>query len=90
MQVAYAGAATQHDERAQRALVARYLDGVDQRDAQLRSLAAFRSSLLSLADAHAAAAAGARRPVAELLTVVEDRLDETRRIYQAMAREKGK
>lgn len=90
VQVAYANAATQHDERAQLAAIARYLDGVDQRDAQLRSLAAFRSSLLSLADAHSAAAAGARRPVAELLTIVDERLDETRRIYEAVAKERAK
>ncbi len=84
LQNAYATATERHDEALRRTTIASFLERVDRRDAQLRSLAAFRLSLLALADAHGAAAAGSRRPAAELLGVLERRLDETRDAYDAV------
>lgn len=83
-QRSYAAAATERSEARQRQIVADYLAGIDRRDAQLASLAALRSSLLGLADAHAAAAAGSRRPFEELLQDMRDRLDRTERTYEAI------
>ena len=86
LQNVYAGAAERKDDKLQRATIAAFLDRVDRRDAQLRSLAAFRLSLLALADAHSAAAAGSRRPAVELLALVERRLNETQDAYDAVAK----
>lgn len=83
VQRAYAAAATERNEARQRALVAEFLAATDRRDAQLRSLAALRSSLLALAAAHSAAAAGAPATVEGLLGSIEARLDETKRLYDA-------
>ena len=65
-------------------IVAEYLAGVDKRDAQLASLAGLRSSLLGLADAHTAAAAGSRRPFDEVLKDVNDRVVRTEATYRAV------
>lgn len=64
------------DEDSRRAIVTDYLTLLDRRQAQLASLASMKSSLLALADAHSAAAAGSKRPIGELLGIIEDRLDE--------------
>lgn len=85
-QRAYAVAATEKAEARQRQIVADYLAGIDRRDAQLAALAGLRSSLLGLADAHAAAAAGSRRPFDEVLKDVNQRLDRTEAAYQAIER----
>jgi hypothetical protein len=83
VQRAYAQAAEARNEADQRRLVGQFLAALDKRDAQLRSLAALRSSLLSLAAAHSAAAQGAPASVASLLQSIEERLDETKRLYDA-------
>lgn len=83
-QRSYAAAATDKAEPRQRQIVADYLAGIDKRDAQLATLARLRASLLALADAHAAAAAGSRRPFDEVLRDVNERLDATQRTYHAV------
>jgi hypothetical protein len=90
VQRSYAAAATERNEARQRQLVAEFLAAVDRRDAQLRSLAALRSSLLNLAAAHAAAAQGSPASMASLLASIEERLDETKRLYDAFEKEDGK
>ncbi|MES3110499.1 hypothetical protein [Sphingomonas aurantiaca] len=80
----YAVAATEKVDARQRQIVADYLAGVDKRDAQLASLAGLRSSLLGLADAHTAAAAGSRRPFDEVLKDVNDRVVRTEATYRAV------
>lgn len=89
LQNTYAVATEAKDERLQRATIATFLDRVEKRDAQLRSLAALRLSLLALADAHSAAAAGSGRPAAELLAVVEARLDQVREIHDELSKKEG-
>jgi len=83
-QRSYAAAATEKAEARQRQIVADYLAGIDRRDAQLASLATLRASLLGLADAHAAAAAGSPRPFDEVLRDVQDRLARTETTYKAI------
>lgn len=90
LQRSYAAAAEKRDEPRQRALAGEYLVALDRRQAQLGSLAALRSSLLALADAHTAAADGSRRPVGELLSVVEGRLDDVSRTTGEIEREGGR
>ena len=80
----YAVAATEKADARQRQIVADYLASVDRRDAQLSSLAGLRSSLLGLADAHTAAAAGSRRPFDEVLKDVNDRVARTEATYRAV------
>ncbi len=80
----YAVAATEKSEARQRQIVTDYLAGLDKRDAQLAALASLRSSLLSLADAHAAAAAGSHRPFEEVLRDVNDRVARTEATYRAL------
>jgi hypothetical protein len=87
---AYAAAAEAKDLPEQRALVSDYLAALDRRDAQLRSLASLRSSLLTLASAHGAAAAGAPASVNGLLSSIETRLDETKRLYEEFKKEEEK
>lgn len=83
-QTTYAQAATEKAEPRQRQIVAEYLAGIDRRDAQLAALANLRNSLLGLADAHSAAAAGSRRPFDEVLKDVDDRLERTETVYRAL------
>jgi hypothetical protein len=78
---AYAAAATSHDEAEQRRLIDLYLQGLDTRDAQLRSLANLRSSIINLGAAHSAAAKGSPATAGALIAQIERRLDETKRIY---------
>lgn len=80
----YAVAATEKADTRQRQIVADYLASVDRRDTQLSSLAGLRSSLLGLADAHTAAAAGSRRPFDEVLKDVNDRVARTEATYRAV------
>jgi len=80
----YATAASQKADARQRQIVADYLSGIDRRDAQLASLATLRASLLGLADAHTAAAAGSRRPFDEVLRDMRDRLGRTQKTYDAI------
>lgn len=75
----YAPAAEKGDEARQRALVADYLAALDRRDADLRSLSSLRASLISLADAHAAAAAGSAPGQMAVLEAIDRRLVEARR-----------
>lgn len=76
---AYATAAEKGDESRQRSLIADYLAGVDRRDADLRALASLRTSLLTLGDAHAAAAAGSAPGQAAVLDGIDRRLADMRR-----------
>lgn len=80
----YAVAASEKADARQRQIVADYLAGIDRRDAQLAGLATLRTSLLALADAHAAAAAGSARPFEEVLADVNDRLRRTEQTYLAV------
>lgn len=77
--VAYATAAEKGDEPRQRTLIAEYLVGVDKRAADLRALSALRVSLMALADAHAAAAAGSVPTQAAIIDGMDRRLADTRR-----------
>lgn len=78
------------DEDARRTIVVDYLSLLDRRQAQLASLASLRSSLLALADAHSAAAAGSKRPIGELLRIFETRLDEIVALSKSIEQESGK
>lgn len=78
------------DEDARRGIVTEYLTTLDRRQAQLASLASLRSSLLALADAHTAAAAGSPRPIGELLGIVEARLDEITALSKQIEKEPAK
>lgn len=78
------------DEDARRAIVADYLGQLDRRQAQLASLANLRASLLALADAHSAAAAGSKRPIGELLGVIDARLGEVLALSKAIDKETAK
>jgi hypothetical protein len=86
---AYAQAAEAHQEDRQRELIQEYLSGLAKRDAQLKSLANLRSSLVSLGAAHAAAASGAPATVGGLIAQIDYRLDETRRIYASLKKNNG-
>lgn len=81
---AYASAAEKGDEARQRLLVADYLAGVDRRDSDLRALAALRTSLLTLADAHSAAAAGSAATQAAIIAGIDRRLGDARRDIRAL------
>jgi hypothetical protein len=83
VRAAYAAAATARNEDEQRSIIAQYLASIDQRDAQLASLGALRSSILSLAAAHAAAAQGQGASFQGLLAAIGQRVDETERLYAA-------
>lgn len=85
----YAVAATEKADARQRQIVSDYLAGIDRRDAQLAGLAMLRSSLLSLADAHTAAAAGSARPFRDVLADVDDRLRRTEQTYLAVEKAGG-
>ena len=76
---AYATAAEKGDEGRQRVLIGEYLGGIDRRDADLRALASLRASLLGLADAHAAAAAGSAPSQAAIIAGIDRRLEDARR-----------
>ncbi|MFD1033133.1 hypothetical protein ACFQ15_00505 [Sphingomonas hankookensis] len=80
----YAVAATDKADARQRQIVSDYLTSIDRRDAQLDALAGLRSSLLGLADAHTAAAAGSRRPFDEVLKDVNERVARTEATYRAV------
>ena len=86
---AYALAATQHREQEQRKLIAEYLGALDRRDAQLRSLSNLRASIVNLAAAHSAAAKGAPLTVGTLIAQIEQRVDETKRIYASVTEKDG-
>jgi len=87
LQRAYAAAATNHDEASQQSIVNDYLSALNRRQAQLNDLAALRQSFLALADAYSAAADGSKRPVGELLDVIEGRLDEVRDLAKEIKEE---
>lgn len=90
-QRAYAVAVeAKRDEDARRAIVTDYLALLDRRQAQLATLADLRSSLLALADAHSAAAAGSRRPIGELLGVIDERLAEVLSLSRSIEKETAK
>lgn len=77
--IAYAAAAEKGDETRQRALAVDYLASIDRRDSDLKALAALRSSLLALADAHSAAAAGSAPTQAAIIDGIDRRLADARR-----------
>jgi hypothetical protein len=90
-QRAYAQAVeAKRDEDARRAIVTDYLALLDRRQAQLASLAGLRASLLALADAHSAAAAGSKRPIGELLGIIDARLGEVLALSKAIEKESSK
>lgn len=75
--VEYAQASTR---TARRAIITSYLQAIDARDAQLRSLEQLRTSVLALGEAHSAAARGTRGDVMFWLERIEAaRLDIERR-----------
>ena len=78
------------DEDARRTIVGDYLSLLDRRQAQLASLASLRASLLALADAHSAAAAGSQRPIGELLGIIDARLSEVIALSKAIEKETAK
>lgn len=84
---AYALAAEKGDEPRQRALVADYLGGVDRRDVDLRTLASLHASLLALADAHSAAAAGSAPSEAAIIAGIDRRLEDARRDVRSLGGE---
>lgn len=88
LQRAYAVAAIEGNEARKRSIAYDYLAALDRRQAQLNALSSFRQSLLALADAHTAAANGSRRPVGELLTIVEGRLDEVQGLAKGIGKER--
>lgn len=72
---------------ARRELAALYLEGIEQRDAQYRAIAAVQSSLAVLADMHAALARGDNATVRGLLSLIRDEYDlfrERRKALEAM------
>jgi hypothetical protein len=71
-----------NDMAAKRTAAEAYIDLLDRRDAQLASLASLRQSLLLLADAHSAAAAGSPADLAGTLALINQRLDETKSLFQ--------
>jgi len=87
----YAAAAQAKTEAKQRSLIAEYLATLDRRDAQLRALANLRSSLLTLAQTHAAEAAQAPQNASRLLDTIERQAEETERLFNAAkaAQEEG-
>jgi hypothetical protein len=90
-QRAYAAAVeARRDEDARRAIVNEYLALQDRRQAQIASLAGLRTSLLALADAHSAAAAGSRRPLGELLGIIDARLGEVIALSKDIEKEVSK
>lgn len=68
----------------QRQIVDDYFAGIDRRVAHLAALAGLRASLLGLADAHTAAAAGSARPFRDVLADVDERLRRTQETYRAV------
>jgi hypothetical protein len=78
------------DEEARRTIVFDYLGQLDKRQAQLASLASLRASLFALADAHSAAAAGSKRPIGELLAIIQARLDEIVALSKSIEKESAK
>lgn len=88
---AYVDAAQAKDAAQQRALIDEYLATLDRRDAQLQALAGLRSSLLSLAQAHAAEAAEAPASASRLLALIARQADENERLFDAVksAQEEG-
>ena len=90
VRIAYATAAAQHDTATQRSLIAQYLVGLDHRDAQLKTLAGLRASLLGLGAAHAAAAEGRPESIPILLEAIVARAGEAERLYDALAADAGK
>lgn len=85
-QKSYAAAASDKAEGRQRALIAEFLAGTEKRDAQLRSLAELRFSLLRLGDAHAAASAGVKRPFDVIAADVTGRLRAVDETFRAVER----
>lgn len=85
----YAVAAAENAEGRQRTLVAEFLAGIEKRDAQLCSLADLRASLLELADAHAAASAGVKRPFDVVDADVTRRLRAVDETYRAVEKAGG-
>lgn len=86
----YLTAAGDRNEAAQRRLVADYLAATDRRDAQLRTLADLRVSIVALGTAHAAAASGSPRSVDALLDAISHRAAETQRLYDMIDGEERK
>jgi hypothetical protein len=78
-----------NDLAGKRAAAEAYLDLLDRRDAQLAALASLRQSLLLLADAHAAAAAGSRTDLAGTLALISRQLDETKSLFQRFGAASG-
>ena len=68
-----------------RAAIDAYLGMLDQRDAQLSSLASLRQALLLLADAHTAAALGSHQDVQGILLMISQQLDQTKSLFQLFA-----
>ena len=78
------------DEDTRRAIVTDYLTLIDRRQSQLATLAGLRSSLLALADAHSAAAAGSPRPIGEFLGIIDVRLGEVIALSKSIEKETAK
>jgi hypothetical protein len=78
-----------NDSTGKRAAAEAYLDGLDQRDVQLASLALLRQSLLLLADAHSAAAAGSPADLSGTLELINQQLGETKSLFQRFSAATG-
>lgn len=80
---AYADAVKNGNNMQQkRAAVDSFLAMLDERDAQLASLASLRQSILLLGAAHASAATGSTADVAEIIATISQQLDETKSLVQ--------
>jgi len=84
VRLAYVDAAQARDGAKQRSLINQYLGALDSRDVQLRALSNLRSSLLTLAQAHAAEAAEQHASASRLLSVIAAQAEETERLFAAV------
>lgn len=75
----YADASEKGDAAKQRAIAVDFLETIDRRDADLQALSSLKASLLALADAHSAAAAGSRLRQQQIIDGLDRRLVEARR-----------
>jgi hypothetical protein len=81
----FSRATTANNPEGRRAAAEAYLAMLEQRDAQLSSLASLRDSLLLLADAHTAAANGSGTDAAGIIAMISQQVDQTRALFERFA-----
>jgi hypothetical protein len=81
----FSRATAANDQASRRAAAEAYLAMLEQRDAQLASLASLRDSLLLLADAHTAAANGSGTDAAGIIAMIGEQVDQTRALFERFA-----